>query len=93
MLYRVTQEALRNVAHHARCARASVRLVGNGRELILRVRDWGVGFEVCAGGRSGLGLESMRERARLVQARLSVRSRPGEGTAVTVRIPLNGSRA
>jgi PAS domain S-box-containing protein len=92
-VYRVTQEALRNVAKHAHCHRASVRLVGNGRELSLRVWDRGVGFEVAAGGRSGLGLESMRERARLVHARLSVRSRPGCGTAVTIRVPLNGSRS
>jgi PAS domain S-box-containing protein len=91
-VYRVAQEALRNVARHARSPRASVRLVANGRELVLSVRDRGVGFEVAARGRSGVGLESMRERARLIQARLTVRSHEGKGTKVTLRVPLHRSQ-
>jgi PAS domain S-box-containing protein len=86
--YRVAQEALRNVAHHARCPRASVRLVADGRELVLCVRDRGVGFDRAGSGKTGLGLESIRERARLIQARLAVRSRPGKGTRITLRVPL-----
>ena len=92
-VYRVAQEALRNIARHARSPCASVRLVATGRELVLRVRDWGVGFGPAAQGRSGLGLESMRERARLIRARLTVRSRPGEGARVTLRVSLNRSQA
>jgi PAS domain S-box-containing protein len=91
-VYRVAQEALRNVAHHAGCSRASVRLVGDERELVLGVRDRGVGFAVAVRGKTGLGLESMRERARLIQARLTVRSRRGEGTKVTLRVPLSRSQ-
>jgi PAS domain S-box-containing protein len=90
-VYRVAQEALRNVVRHAGCPRASVRLFANERELVLSVRDWGVGFEVAAPGKTGLGLESMRERARLIQARLTVRSRPGEGTRIKMRVPLHRS--
>jgi PAS domain S-box-containing protein len=86
--YRVAQEALRNVAHHGQCPRASVRLFANERELVLCVRDRGVGFDLAGRGKTGLGLESIRERARLIQARLSVRSRPGAGTRVTLRAPL-----
>jgi PAS domain S-box-containing protein len=91
-VYRVAQEALRNIARHARSPRASVRLVVAGRELVLRVRDWGVGFGPAAPGRVGLGLESMRERARLTRARLTIRSRPGEGAQVTLRVPLPRSQ-
>jgi signal transduction histidine kinase len=91
-VYRVAQEALRNVVRHARCSRASVRLVADERELLLDVRDRGVGFAVAARGRAGLGLESMRERARLIHARLTVRSRPGAGTQITVRVPLHRSQ-
>jgi PAS domain S-box-containing protein len=86
--YRVAQEALRNVAHHAQCSQASVRLVATERELILCVRDRGVGFDLAGRGKAGLGLESIRERARLIQARLTVRSRAGAGTKITLRVPL-----
>jgi PAS domain S-box-containing protein len=90
-VYRVAQEALRNVVRHAGSPRAVVRLAADERELVLSVRDWGVGFEVATRGKTGLGLESMRERARLIQARLTVRSRRGKGTKVTVRVPLKRS--
>jgi PAS domain S-box-containing protein len=92
-VYRVAQESLRNVVRHARALEASVRLSASERELILSVRDRGAGFEVAARGKTGLGLASMRERARLIQARLIVRSRPGEGTRITVRVPLNRRQA
>jgi len=91
-MYRVAQEALRNVARHARCSLASVRVSGSERELVLVVRDRGVGFDVSARRKSGLGLESMRERARLIHARLTVRSRPGAGTQITVRVPVHRSQ-
>src|SRR5262249_25486697 len=91
-VYRVAQEALRNVARHARSPQASVRLAANERELILWVRDGGVGFEVVVPGRTGLGLESMRERARLIQARLTVRSRPSQGTRIKMCVPLHRSQ-
>jgi PAS domain S-box-containing protein len=89
--YRVAQEALRNVVRHAECSEASVRLRAIRQELVLCVRDRGVGFDTASQGKTGVGLESMRERARLVRARLTVRSRPGEGTQVTMRVPLSRS--
>ena len=92
-VYRVTQEALRNIARHAKTGRASVRLFATDRHLVLRVRDRGVGFDVTGQGKRGLGLESMRERARLVGARFAVASRRGEGTTVTLRVRLQRSQA
>src|SRR5262249_36839179 len=86
--YRVAQEALRNVAHHAQCPQASVRLVATERELVLCVRDRGVGFDLAGRGRGGLGVERIRERARLIKARWTVRSRAGGGTKTTLRVPL-----
>jgi PAS domain S-box-containing protein len=87
--YRVAQEALRNVAHHAQCPRASVRLVARERDLVLCVRDRGVGFDLAGRGKAGLGLESIRERARLIQARLTVRSQQGAGTKIILGVPLH----
>ena len=92
-VYRVTQEALRNVARHAKTRKASVLLFATDQRLVLRVRDRGVGFDGAARGKMGLGLESMKERARLVRARLTVASRSGEGTIVMLRMPLHRSRA
>jgi PAS domain S-box-containing protein len=88
-VYRVAQESLRNIARHARCSRASVQLGRTERTLVLCVLDRGIGFEVASRGKAGLGLESMRERARLIRARLLIRSKPGRGTKITLRVPLN----
>jgi PAS domain S-box-containing protein len=90
-IYRVAQAALRNVIRHARCTQASVRLIADERDLVLSVRDRGIGFDIAARGKTGIGLESMRERARLTRARLTVRSRPGEGTLIKLRVPLHRS--
>ena len=90
--YRVAQEALRNIAHHAQCSQASVRLAADARELLLCVRDRGVGFDLSVMGKTGLGLESLRERAHLVHAGLTIRSRIGAGTRITLRAPLRRSQ-
>jgi signal transduction histidine kinase len=88
-VYRVAQEALRNLAKHAAVNEAWVTLVATGPELLLRVQDKGVGFDPTGGhSQPGLGLSSMEERARLIQAQLAVTSAPGQGTTVEVRAPL-----
>jgi PAS domain S-box-containing protein len=86
-LYRITQEALRNVAKHAGTSEARVRLTGEDGHLTLVIEDDGVGFDAARARGVGLGLASMGERARLIQAEFSVESRPGGGTAVRVRVP------
>jgi signal transduction histidine kinase len=93
-VYRVAQEALRNVVKHAGTSEARVSLIKSGRELILTVQDRGVGFDVAGvRSREGLGLSSMEERVRLVRGALSVDSEPGQGTTVTVRVPAFGSES
>lgn len=64
-LYRIAQEALANVARHARATRVSVRLERSGRSVVLRVRDDGIGIEAERSRRAipGLGLVTMRGRA------------------------------
>ncbi|WP_127480096.1 sensor histidine kinase [Nocardioides pantholopis] len=85
---RVTQEALANVARHSGAARVGVTLSYDGEEVVLDVRDDGVGFdpEQPAGG-SSFGLRGMRARAERLAGTLGVESRPGTGTAVSVRLP------
>jgi signal transduction histidine kinase len=90
-VYRVAQEALRNVVKHAGADEARVSLIDAGRDLILTVEDRGVGFDAAeVRSREGLGLSSMGERVRLVRGKFAVDSGPGRGTTVTVRVPLDG---
>lgn len=94
VLYRVAQEALRNVAQHAEVAEATVALRATDAEVRLVVADRGRGFDREGRGRlPGLGLIGMNERAQLLGGGATVESRPGEGTTVTVRLPLEGRRA
>jgi signal transduction histidine kinase len=88
-VYRVAQEALRNVAKHAAVSEARVVLAAPGPELVLRIEDDGVGFDtVAVRSEPGLGLSSMEERVRLVRGRLAIASAPGRGTTVEVRVPV-----
>jgi two-component system, NarL family, sensor histidine kinase UhpB len=84
--YRFAQEALSNIAQHADASHVEVDLSVNGHGLELRIRDDGRGFDP-EDEHEGIGLSGMRERARLVGARLEVASRPGRGTALTLQVP------
>ena len=90
-IYRVTQEALRNVAKHAASRRCTVRLLGSGEEILLSIKDFGVGFDPEASRNQGIGLGivGMQERVRLVNGTFSIQSIPGRGTQILVRIPGN----
>lgn len=90
--YRVAQEALQNVARHARASHVDVALALGPDSIGLVIADDGCGFVRDApGARRGLGLLSLEERVRAVGGRLAVTSEPGRGTAVRVAVPLRGS--
>ena len=94
-LYRIVQESLRNISKHAASPIATVDLAGTGDgEIRLVIEDHGVGFPLEDTSRTddggGLGLISMRERARLAGGTCSVRSSPGRGTIVDVQLPPEG---
>ena len=86
-LYRIVQEALHNVAAHAGARSLTLSFEASAERYELRVKDDGAGFDVGAGapnGRGRFGLVGMAERAEAVGADLSVRSRPGAGTQLTL---------
>ena len=88
-LFRVLQEALRNVVKHSGAAEATVELTGCGDRIDLCVSDSGAGFDPeSSKGIPGLGLISMRERLRLVGGHLSIESEPSRGTQIRARVPL-----
>lgn len=90
-LYRVAQEALRNVARHARATKAAVSL-RSGEVVELCVRDDGVGFDPTeAAARRTLGLTGMDERVGLVNGVVDIDSTPGRGTVVCARVPAGGA--
>lgn len=88
-LYRVAQEALRNVVQHSGVKAATVSLISAKDRLRLSISDKGVGFDRDAlKAQKGLGILSMEERVRLVAGTITVDSRLGEGTRVLVEVPL-----
>jgi len=88
LVYRIAQEALRNVVKHAGVSQCHMYIAVCPASIELRVTDQGKGFvaDDSARGR-GLGLISMAERARLADGRLEIASRPGGGTGVRALIP------
>jgi signal transduction histidine kinase len=91
-LYRIAQEALRNVVKHSGSRHASVELSAAADAIHLVVEDDGVGFEPGSGGRNGgLGLISMRERLHLVGGAIAIDSSLGGGTRIDVQVPVSGA--
>ena len=87
-IYRIAQEALGNVAKHARAKQVEVRLRRSDSRVCLVVSDDGVGFNPEASGKSGgLGLINMRERVRQLNGTFEFESQPGRGTTVKAEVP------
>lgn len=94
-LYRTLQEALTNVARHARARTVTVALEEEADRVRLKIRDDGQGFTSEEGNNlaksPGLGITGLRERAELYGGRLLVTSNPGQGTEVLVELPVASS--
>jgi signal transduction histidine kinase len=87
-LYRLAQEALTNIGHHASATTAKVELVTSPEMVQLVVWDNGQGFDPEAIPENRYGLIGMNERVKLLHGRLHLESSPGEGTRIEVVIPL-----
>jgi signal transduction histidine kinase len=92
-LYRIAQEALNNVAKHSGATRAKVSLSGDGNRIELIISDNGKGFDVNSTSPSSLGLGIMQERARGIDAQVTIVSHVGQGTTVTVNWQLKPGEA
>jgi len=92
-VYLVMREAVRNAVRHSGCERIGIRLRVEQDEVVGVVEDDGGGFDPEAVGKVspsfGVGLRSMRERAEMLGGDLRVSSKPGAGTSVEVRAPLD----
>jgi signal transduction histidine kinase len=88
-IYRVVQEALTNCARHAQAKHVDVLLDEDSEYVRVTVRDDGVGFDTENSHQSGLGLIGMKERVQAIDGQLRVTSKRGEGTTVTVLVPVS----
>ena len=87
VVYRVAQEALTNVARHAKASKVDLGLVQRGDVLVLRIADDGVGSK---GAPVGAGIQGMIERAQMLGGTLDIRPNPVGGTEVVLEVPING---
>lgn len=91
-LFRVAQEALRNVERHARATSVDVSVKTKDGGIALAVRDNGAGFDASRKTKqASLGLASMRERVRTLGGRLHIDGGPGHGTSLSAWVPLQGA--
>jgi PAS domain S-box-containing protein len=87
--YRILQESLQNVVKHSGATSVVVELNGKGNELVLKIVDNGVGFDLeKVRFASGLGLVSMRERLKLISGRLEINSEEGRGTRLVAAVAI-----
>jgi len=86
-LYYIVREALWNIVKHAKATQVEIQLSVEGESLSLAIDDNGEGFELM-GVHTGLGLSTMKERAKLLHGEISIQSRPKQGTQILVRAPL-----
>jgi PAS domain S-box-containing protein len=86
-LFRIVQEALTNVARHARAQHVHVTLACIGEDCLLEVRDDGRGFDPVATRKRSFGLAGMKERMLMLGGKIDIASAPGKGTRINVRMP------
>jgi signal transduction histidine kinase len=96
-LYRIVQEALTNAVKHAKAGNVWIRARRDNAILCCLIRDDGAGFDIHQGQealrRTGLGLIAMRERVSAIGGTLQIDSRPGHGTELSIRIPVEVDHA
>jgi two-component system NarL family sensor kinase len=87
-LYRMAQELLNNIAKHAQATEASLHLTQHDGWLELHADDNGRGFDHELPRTKGMGLNTLRDRVRLLNGLLSITSSPGQGTHINIQLPL-----
>ena len=88
-LFRISQEALNNIAKHANARKVSLRLETEGGDMLLTIRDDGAGFDPAQVRQrsSRYGMTTMKERVLAAGGSLEVDSTPGKGTTLRARVP------
>ncbi|MBN2677784.1 MAG: hypothetical protein JXR32_06940 [Anaerolineaceae bacterium] len=88
-LFRIIQESLSNVARHSGAQKVDLSLEFAKRWIELSIQDDGCGFDTSVTA-SGIGQQTMQERARLIHGQLKLNTTPGQGTSVILKVPMSG---
>jgi PAS domain S-box-containing protein len=96
-LYRMVQEAVRNICRHAGATKAVIRLVKSHPDILIRIEDNGSGFPMReslarADADKRMGLRSMEERARLIGGSMEIQTLTGTGTRILFKVPVESAR-
>jgi signal transduction histidine kinase len=92
-IYRVVQESLHNVAKHAQARNVEIHLERKGEVLKLRIEDDGTGIrQVTNSMRPSFGLAGMQERVSTLGGQMKVHSREGQGTTISITVPLRAEK-
>jgi PAS domain S-box-containing protein len=87
-IFRIVQESLQNACRHSQSDRVRISLDQRGDRVCLEIQDWGIGFEPDAVAEQRFGLQGIRERARLLDGHVTIRSAPQKGTLISVELPV-----
>lgn len=87
-IFRIVQQAVHNIQQHSKAEKAEIRLTQQGNNIHLEIQDWGIGFNPANINENRLGLQGIRERARLMHGRAIIDSAAGKGTQIIVDLPV-----
>ena len=87
-IYRIAQEGLANACQHSKSEKVRVSLVQREDRVRIEIRDWGIGFDTKSVQENRFGLVGIRQRARLLGGKCSIRSTAGKGTRIAVELPV-----
>lgn len=86
ILFRIIQEAIQNAIIHSKSDRIELIVKDQQHDLLITVRDHGIGFDECDKKENHFGLSMMKERAKIIHAVFKIHSVSGEGTEITIRL-------
>ncbi len=87
-VFRIVQECVANACCHSKSNQVLIGLSRDDDSLCIEAQDWEIGFDAAKIGTKCLGLEAIRQRSDLLGGTVSIQSHPGEGTCITVQLPL-----
>ena len=87
-IYRIVQEGLTNACQHSQSMQVRISLLQRKDRVRIDIRDWGIGFDTKTAHENRFGLTGIRQRARLLGGKCSIRSKRGKGTRIRVELPV-----